>query len=279
MTRDEYLQAVVQIIRSTENGSTGLRASTLGNLILRSIPEHWTIHQFSALKDVLRELEARNQVETGTDAKGMLSVRMANATPSAATRDTARPTSKFIRLRNDIWHAFVDHLPIGKRFFQRSTGAILMGQERPPQNESDWIIVPAISQEIQKDWAREFLKESHLTEIQMVSGDGTWFANFTKKLAEKGPALVKSWNLFRSARVAGVVIDWCGEKSIPQVLVTDVGLKPDNSRESHKVESSMLQDDSSRRQVLDALFRMPTHELLDIPIPAKYLIPATLRHR
>jgi hypothetical protein len=273
MTRDEFLSAVVQLIRGTEHGSTGLKASTLGNLILRSIPDHWSKHNFFALKDVLKELEKRGQAEVFADDKGIMSVRLSNA-PVPAANDMSKTPTKFVRLRIEVWHAFVDHLPIGKRFFQRSTGAVSMGQERPPQNESDWIAIPAISQETQKDWARQFLKEQHVTDVPTDFDDGSWFGMFNRKLAHKGPASVKAWNRSRSARVAAIVIGWCGEMSIPQSLVTDVRHRAQEpGHDGAKVEVAPESQDDIRRQILEALGRMPTHELLDIPIPGRYLIP------
>src|SRR5579862_2239898 len=121
MTRDEYLLAVTQLIRNTDVASTGLRASTLGNLILRSLPQHWREHGYLALKDLLAELHRRGQAVVGEDPKGMLSVRVpAPAQAIAATQTKAWP--KFVRLRTEIWRAFVDPVPAGERFLHTISG-------------------------------------------------------------------------------------------------------------------------------------------------------------
>ena len=77
------------------------------------------------------------------------------------------------------------------------------------------------------------------------------------------------WNRMRTGRVVEFVEKWCAENSVPLASVMDTG---SSSVHPQQIAPHTRIDESVRHQVLDALARMTTEELLEIPIPAKHLI-------
>jgi hypothetical protein len=259
MTRDEYLQAVSQFIHSNIRADAGMKASTLGNLLLRSLPESWHRHDFTALKDVLQELERRGIVRIDNDAKGALAVWAIGARAPAAN---GQPSDK--RLRKDVWAAFVNALPHGRRFFQRSSGEIVQGQVEPPSSTAGWIEIPRITDDTQKSWARDFL-ETRQPDLRPILNQATWFLRLPEEFRRINSSLLPQWHAHRSKHVIEFVALWAKDNAI------DMAHLIENSqalRRKAKPEYDM------RRRILSAIERMTTEELMDIPIRARHFFPS-----
>jgi hypothetical protein len=254
MTRDEFVEAVAHLIHQNDRSGAGIKASTLGNLLLRSLSDHWQMHGFAKLKDLLNVLSERGAVRIDSDAQGMLAV-WAIAKP----QQRAKPSLPSRRLNKDAWAAFVNTLPRGSRFLQRGSGRVLLGQAEAPAPGADWVQIQAIPNEVQKSWAREFLEVEGLNEMVGLLEQPQWFMRLRNELLRTRPDLLKRWNSLRSAKVAEAVEHWSSENNIEPCLLFKSITQPKEKR-------------TQRDRVLDALKRMSTDELLQIPIPAKYII-------
>jgi hypothetical protein len=269
MTRDEYLQAVSQLIRSSDRAAAagaGLKASTLGNLILRALPDHWTRHGYPVLKELLLDLKNRGAITIGSDEQKMLAVWVAESCQDAPAPE---PPAPFMRLKREIWAAFVKPTPPGLRFLQRSTGAVLMGQARQPLDHGGWVPIPMLSEETQKGWARELLAQFRLDTVRDALDDPMWYLRLPEALRQVRPDALIQWNRIRSTKVAAAVAIWCKSNNIAPDLVVD---DPRQRSTPTLRVSRAPRDRDVRQQVLNALAQMSTDELLNLSIPAKYLL-------
>src|SRR5215831_11201146 len=120
MSKQQYLLAVLEIIQGSPQSQTGLRASTLGNLTLRKLPHlHWNLFGWPALKDLLLDLQSQGRVRLIHDAKQMLAVTIDPLPIAAATAAAAAIRPASMRLRRDIWAAFINLRPVGMRYLNR----------------------------------------------------------------------------------------------------------------------------------------------------------------
>lgn len=268
MTREEYLNAVSHLIGvSQRDATTGLKASTLGNLILRSLPERWQQHGYPNLRTLLGDLEQLGEIRVGLDAQKMLAVWGAGKPALPSEKATPR---KPVRIKREVWNAFVSSLPPGLRFMHRTKGSVLMGQTRSPTAPGDWVLIPQLSQETQKGWASDLIEQHHLEDLSETLHDQSWYVRFPEKLWQVRKDLLVLWNQTRTSRVADAIVAWCDENGIARELVTDALLPV--AREAMGAHTrSQVQCDNTRQRLLAALSRMPTSELLEIPIPGKYI--------
>jgi len=102
MTRDEYLNSVSLLIRNGDRRDVGVKASTLGNWILRVLP-HWSKLGYPMLKALLEDLRIRGLVRVENDSHQQLTVWVVGQ-----PRVDAAPKQSFHRIRRDVWAAFVN---------------------------------------------------------------------------------------------------------------------------------------------------------------------------
>lgn len=269
MTREEYLNAVAQLIRSSDRATTtGLKASTLGNLILQSLPDRWQQHGYFALKELLLDLQGRGELRVGVDAQKVLAVWAAKPTVDGTV---VKAPSAFFRLKGDIWNAFVNAMPPGLRFINRTTGAVIMGQAHVPSGENGWVPIPQLSAETQKGWARELISLHGLDDLREALGEPMWHLRFSEKLRQMRPDVIPQWNRMRTVKVGEAVSTWCEQNHVARELVVDDRQRVSVVTPHAPPSAGAKAPDTVRQQVLNALARMPTSELLEIRIPAKYL--------
>jgi hypothetical protein len=276
MTREEYLHAVSQLIRSSDRAApagTGLKASTLGNLILRALPDHWTRHGYPVLKELLIDLKNRGAITMALDAQKMLAVWVSESCQEVPAPEAP---ARFLRLKREIWAAFVKPTPPGLRFLQRTTGAVLMGQTRPPPDHGAWVPIPVLSEETQKGWARELLAQFQLDTVRDALGDALWYLRLPEALRQVRPDALVQWNRIRSTKVAAAAAIWCKANNIAPELVVD---DPHQRTTQTPRVSRAPRERDVRQQVLNALTQMSTEELLNLPIPARYLLNQEPRAR
>ncbi len=268
MTREDYLAAVFKLIQADARSVAGLKASTLGILILRELPGHWKTYGFWSLKELLQELERRSLVRLASDTQNALAVWPKEVAVAAPDRP---PFKAWIPMRKDVWTAFVSALPLGRRFIERTSGAVRMSLYDTPQPPNQWVEIRRIGDEAQKAWAREFLDSvgaGSNGELREALGDASWYVKFPQTLRQTNLEWHYQWNRTRSERVFDHVQRWCTESSIDQTLVLQTPPRP--TALLGAIAPPLSSNEGARKQVLDALTRMPTEELLNLSIPAKY---------
>jgi hypothetical protein len=273
MNRDEFLQAVSQLIANSDTAGAGIKASTLGNLILRSLPDHWNQHGYPRLSDLLAELSQMGAVRVGNDAQGALTAW----STGTGLRQRRPERERFQRLRKDVWLAFVSATPPGRRMLHRTTGAVLMGQN-DSSPEDGWIRISPISQDEQMSWARELIDSNHLDSLTPILNSPTWYLAFAQGLRDQRSDLLPEWNRLRSSKVSQAVRHWCGENGVDWELVTDKAPTQSPVQPTSGLTALPVKGDV-RQVILSALAKMSTEDLLEIPIPAKYLLDASITDR
>jgi hypothetical protein len=277
MNVNEYVDLALQIIRSNISPQDrSITAAQLGMLLRRAQPEaDWKTHGFPSLKALLLTMQERHLIEMGQNPKQALAV---TPTERPFALEPPAPSRTFNPLAKPFWVAFVVEQPWGRRFFHRPTDTIRMGLMEAPSPGDEWIEITPISGETQKIWARDFLKKPELQErkeLAQALDEPGWFRAFPARLATIDPQLVKEWNRSRSVRVSETVKAWCVKYAInPSVAFQSErwrpSLKSQGARHGQSGQAPLMK--SARTTVLAALARLPTEYLLEIPIPAKYLL-------
>ncbi len=274
LSKEEFLQSVLQIIRNNQRAGAGLSAAALGLLISKSLPAKWNDFGFANLKLMLQELEARSKVRVGNNEKDALTVwAVESCAVPVSAEPTAHPTP-LAYLRKEVWNAFVASLPYGSRYLERKTGEVRMGLFTPPTSDGSWTEITRITDDVQRLWMREFLAEKNVSiagSIQEALQSTAWYFAVPKILRETNVSIEKEWNGVRSRRVTAVVFDWCAREGVAREVIIAQQSKGRKSAQAQSVPNSTAEF-SARTQVLDALAKMETHELLALAIPAKYLI-------
>jgi hypothetical protein len=272
MTRTEYVDSVFQIIKNNERGGAGIPAAALGQLVLKSLGVSWTTHGYPKLSSLLQELAESKRIKISNSPKGALAVQTFGVPEQPLSLVGRMPY-----LRNEIWGAFVNSRPHGRRFLDRTRGVLRMGLDEPPTPAEQWVEIKRTTDEAQKTWFCDFLQSKELASdarIRDELGSALWFVAAPKRMREINPDLIKQWNWARSERVTQHVFNWCDENGVPRTLVTAPAAEP--TKPLLPVVTPVDTPDV-REQILTALGRMSTEELLEVPIPAKYLLTGAQR--
>lgn len=279
MTPAEYFDLALQLIRThTVSTDQGITAAHLGSLLRRSDPNSdWKTLGYSTLKQFLTAMQEKDLVQVGETTRGALSVSLKSKTFALEPPATSPKPRTFNPLRKPFWVAFVVYQPRGRRFFHRPSGNIRMGASETPAPRDEWIEIPLIRDETQREWAEDFLRKQSLgkrEEFAHIFEDPEWVKTLPKQLAAIDPAASKEWNRQRSFKVSEAVQLWCSTHGVDPSIAfqSEPRLpRPTDSRPEH-VRGAAAQK-SVRARVLSALAKLPTDYLLEIPIPAKFLLP------
>jgi hypothetical protein len=272
MQVNDYLDAVLQVIRTNQRPE-GLKAATLGQLIIRAVPnERWKSLGFPTLKSVLLQLQNRGSVRLNPDSQGALAVWYLETPPATPpTLQAPGPgTQRYNPLRKDFWLSFASAQPLGRRFANRTDGTVRMGLEERPAPADQWTEITPVPDAEQKAWARQFLSDQSLGEnhhLQSALEHPNWFTEFPRALRTIDTALSFNWNRMRSERISAAVRRWCEEHKIDPELAFE-----QHGRGKRPESPVTVQNDTPRSLILGAIQRMTTDELLQLAIPAKYLI-------
>jgi hypothetical protein len=268
MLTNEYVDAVFQIISSNERPH-GLKASTLGQLIRRGLPnESWSTFGFRSLKSLLLHLEQQSLIRTGDDDTGAFAVWVSKTTSVA----TPPQTQKYSPLRKDVWLAFVASQPHGKRFVDRTSGTVRMGLQDSPHPAEQWTEIVPIPETEQKDWARHFVATHCASQTKLLSTltGPTWFTQFANELRASSPELSRLWNRVRSEKVSSHVKSWCEKHKIePEIAFAQRADVTPQAAHSGPIAGSI---EPRRAILLAAISKMSTDELVQLSIPARYLL-------
>lgn len=300
MDTNSFLDAVVSTIKRNVplQGNEGLTAARLGWLLRSLHGIDWNEFGYPKLSAVLADLQAARLIRVDKNAKGALAVWPAGAEPAAPVEvlvAKAHPSDRhapFRRLRTSAWNAFVLPLrsDVKHRYLNRQQGQIINAAAESLPDAHQWAEVEPISEELQKEWARDLLTELDLQDdahLATVLARPDWQNALRDELATRKPVFASRWNRIRSGRVQGHVEAWCERNAVPYDLVFQpyrfprTG-SPTNSlpatTEPSVLSSLALVSDAAggelRAALMGALSQMTTEELLALPIPPKYLVPA-----
>jgi hypothetical protein len=279
MNLEEYLNEVARIIRENfqSNDTTGAMTAAEAGLIVKAIvgqpPGEFGFFRF---KDVLQQLEQRGLLELTRTSKNALGLRLSGVPPTASppvlpfARTTGpEPFLRLRRLRNQVWLALVSEAPEGRRFLSKKTGVVKMGQVAPPGPAEEWVEITSLDQSAEKMEATQFLETEGLAdqpEFQQTIASTEWFRELPAALARRSPLLASKWNRRRTARAVALAEALQRAHDIDPALVFEQ-VRPRMATPPPSAERRNL-----RALLFSALGQMTTPELLELQIPARYLV-------
>ena len=271
----DFLRHLHQTVRKLQSSSStnSVDVAYLGNALLKD-QYSWKGQGFGRLSEALEQLQRDGLAELFRDEKGSLQVRTAAepVDPGAVPQSVSLPQhqARFRPLRSQVWFAFTTPLPSGQqRLINRRTGAILGGAGLPTDLRDDWAPVVPVDEDEQRRWAKEFLdaepaergdKEALDTAIQAVD----WYRQFPARLDERRR---RNWNRHRSDRVIDYAKSWAKKRRI-----TEDALFVAAAQSSGELHRSPVGPTDLRRALLDVVAKLPTDDLLALPIQARLVI-------
>ena len=213
------------------------------------------------------------------------------ATDSSATVSPQQPRT----VRRDLWQAFVDWSPKWQRAFDTQTNKVITilansGEGGESTGSILWKkdpvryrrVVP-LTLDDQLQWIRAFvgqLEPGEERELLSATLDHQRpIAAFVAAINDL-PEYQKAWRQTLSRNVTARITEWVLE----QQLTIDIYHQPAQKRPTSAALPEMTSrprqtpgyqgnpSDELRRQVLEAVARMPLSELLRLPIPVEYLL-------
>lgn len=287
MDKSAYIDFVFGVIQPLSPSGEQVTAAKLGLDLRRLLgSSSWTGYGFNTLKDLLREMERSGLLQIVETDRGALAVQTDNKrqpqSGNSSSVGTDRQTFN-VRLRQEMWSAFVIGEPGGKRFLNKATGEVRMGLRTPPAPVEDWLQLTPISSDAQREWAEVFLREHDLSSNLHIVNSLTpidWYRSFPQALRKHSPALASEWNRHRSRLVVDEVQRWCAENDLSPEIAFERRIRRERlKRSSATVGHSVVWDEESMRSiVLEALADTPSDWLLNLSIPSRYIFRALAKH-
>ncbi|MFN0055290.1 MAG: hypothetical protein ACKV0T_24355 [Planctomycetales bacterium] len=272
MNCEEYLAEVLRMIRENfrPNDSSGSMAvASAAYLVKQRIGVDHTVFGFAKFKEVLSELERRGLIRTGLNTKQAYAIWIGGTATHERSTDSIPMRTPFRLLRNPVWFAFVSESPSGRRFLNRISGEVRVGLQEPL--EGDWVEITPVDPSSEREEATRFLLDhqlNDLTELQEAISSQKWYFDFPHSLAKNDPQFASEWKRQRSNRVVTQAEKWCSENRIPVDLVFK------NERPRPTEIGGARHSPQLREVLLSAIQRMTTERLLDLEIPARFVIAA-----
>lgn len=273
---DGYLAAVLKVIRENfrpDDPVTGsMTAAAAAGLVRHSLGIDWSVFGFAKFKDLLGALIRQGAISAGENSKHAYAIWLTpnpNSHPQVpAVSSTEGHSFPLIRrLRKNVWFAFVADYLAGRRFFHRRSGEVRVGLEHTPGEE--WLEITPLNQSEEKVAASQFLDRLELSddaELKASIANDRWYVDFPKALANRDPRFASEWKARRSQRIVSLVEKWCEANGVDSHLVY----------EPATLQSVPISPGCSplqlRNVLLAAISRMSTDQLLDIRIPARFVI-------
>ncbi len=281
MDRETYLTSAFNIIQSLypPHAATGLTAAKAGAIVQRALPLHWQQLGFEKFGDVLAELERKGWIRVGPDSKYALAIWLNETsrppTPSPTVPTVApKPTgSSFLPLGKEVWNAFMGEWPPGRRFLNRKDGTVRVEvfETLPPEQ---WAEIKPVGRDTQREWALQLLESKGLGQDQSFKQaleSPRWYLELLERLGQRDPGLLAAWRRLRSANIIEEILKWCSENGVDKERI----LAPSRVSSSLPALAPAVQETAGLRDVLlSAISKMATSELLDLSIPAKYVVEA-----
>lgn len=344
MNYTSYLSFVLSTIeKNLESGSPYMTVAALGTVLRTLSPSiTWKNFDKQTLSQVLADLQAQNKVHIIHTPKNALAVTLPQlsqdetpaddasscfasvltrmygsvdndssmvSSPTAPSSSLASATAPLPRshpfLRVHVWNAFIMLQPEGRRFFDKVSGRILTGVMDEAPFGDQWIEIPVISADEQKNWGHNFVLE-HCQDLEDKLSpflhDPMRFVHTLKTLS---PDAARSWNSIRTAKVISAVNSWASTHHIDHVLLfqqaedqTAQISAPKPSLEITQEASCTtlpetaapfcslsqnsffgLPEEAIKKAILEALSTLPLATLLELPVPSGALLNALVKGR
>ncbi|WP_339496104.1 MULTISPECIES: OST-HTH/LOTUS domain-containing protein [Pseudomonas] len=280
MDLSEYLNEVVRIVGSNlQPTSRWVTAAALGTLLRKAYPNvSWKEFGYKSLFELLNDPLLATSLKIIKTDKSALAVTLTDVQALSVTQhvETYNP------LRKIIWEAFTLPSPPGRRFMNRMNGSVRIGLDTAPAPADDWVEIEKIGLYEQKRWAESFVDEwtgepAVTDAVKAMVASPSWHPHqFGHEMNRISDGLMRQWNRYRTSRVSGFVKQWLSEQNLPieWAFQTKSGLvvgSPELSMESTDIQHS---PEETKKLILSALSLMPVEQLLDIPIPSRFIIAA-----
>lgn len=146
-----------------------------------------------------------------------------------------------------------------------------MGLPEESSPDSDWVEITPVTQDTQRSWARDFLKQNEISDegefLASLEGD-FWYHDFVEKLRVNRPDEAQTWLRFRSSKIIQIVQEWTKHERIPQDLVFETP----QPFERHAPTRDTRRYSDLRGGLIAAVESLTTDELLQLSIPARTLL-------
>ena len=271
MTQEEYLAEFVRVLQrhfQPDDSSGSMTAARIGLLVRQVMGKSPQEVGFPQLKDVLAELERRSLIRTGDNTKSAYAVWLTSA--SATAEGAANTTGQTItipirRLRQSVWHAFVAAVPTGRRFLNRETGEVRLGQDAVPAPTENWVEIEPVDQAEQRTDAEQFLsRETDITPLMRTALESDrWYVDLPRQLDH---FLASRWKRRRTQQIVECVEKWRRRHDLGDNLVYQPKAKVFPPRRPFETTENL------RELLLAAINRMSTEELLALSLPSRHVV-------
>ncbi|KKA06221.1 hypothetical protein VP02_18905 [Pseudomonas ogarae] len=211
--------------------------------------------------------------------KGALAVAL---TDDEGALSSTQHVETYNPLRKIIWEVFTLPSPPGRRFMNRLNGSVRIGLDAAPSPADEWVEVEKIGLAEQKRWAESFVDEradepGFVDVVKGMIASPSWHPHqFGHELDRMSDGLMRQWNRYRTSRVSGFVKQWLSEQNLPiewafQTKSAFAAGAPELGMESGEAQSS---PEETKKLILAALSLMSVEQLLDIPIPSRFILAA-----
>lgn len=261
---EEILAAIVSIVRGSYAAGKPATGAHVNNVLLRSDPG-FSPHRygFERLGDLLRRGHDEGHFVYVPGSPDRL-YPVGVSPDSAAVRHDAAPT---YRVRRDLWQAFVRDDGV-QRSYDRETDQVVLGCGDGQRA----IEIQPISAETQKSWLRKRLESEPTVEQELIErllSSPKWFAEVARPGALP-PPVNESWRRERGVRIYGEISKWLAKHALSMNLREQEPEGYEHGGQGRPATGRL------RFAMLRAISKMPTHELLRLPIPLIYFDASVL---
>lgn len=280
MHLDEFIFTVKKTLQANIPLEAEFLVADVGLLLKARNGLDWTQFGFVKLGDLLRFLSEQKFLTIAQNAKQALVIKLHDVELDG--QSVIKQLSTSARLESRVWHAFTNENLTNERYLNKETGNVWSLPGNPPDVESGkWLKVEPISSVAQKEWVEEFLSNEGVTkdaEIEASLAESNWYTSFPICVNRKQAGTSRRWNAFRSSKVVGHVLNWAEQNEVDRELILfhstpkrfQPGFKKTNR--SFRTRNTDTNDGDLRSALLNAIQQMSDEELLEVSIPARYLV-------
>lgn len=281
MEQSEYLEEVVRIVRTNLHpGKQWITAAALGTYLRNAHPTvSWKDFGYRNLAEFLNDTSPISTLKVVLTDKGALAVTLDNHSAVVATHhvETYNP------LRKAVWEAFALPAPPGKRFMNRLNGSVRIGLEAAPSPADEWVELEKIGLAEQKRWGVEFVEERLLESpfagqaTQLLESSAWHPHQFGLELEALHEGWMRQWNRYRTSCVSRYVKNWLLAQNLPiewafQTKLTTADSFVADRGVPHSDHQGSAEE--TKKLILSALSLMSAEQLLEIPIPSRFILSA-----
>lgn len=281
MELSEYLHEVVRIVKTNLHPvNRWVTAAALGTLLRNAYPNtNWKKFGFKSLVELLNDPQLASLLKIVKTDKEALAVAL---TDDERALSSTQHVETYNPLRKIIWEVFTLPSPPGRRFMNRLNGSVRIGLDAAPSPADEWVEIEKIGLAEQKRWAETFVDEraddaSFVDAAKGMIASPSWHPHqFGHELDRIGDGLMRHWNRYRTSRVSSFVKQWLSDQNLPiewafQTKSAFASGIPELGMDTSEAQST---PEETKKLILTALSLMSVEQLLDIPIPSRFIIAA-----